>query len=358
LKGESALEKESLAFLKSLIMTPSPSGFEEEVQALFLEWIKGKVDECYKDVHGNAFGVVNASCEPRVMLAGHCDEIGFMVEYVNEQGYIHFSCVGGVDPHIIPGSRVTIHTLSGPVSGVVGKKPVHLLEEKDRQKVVKIEEQWIDVGAMTREEVLGKINVGDPITFAVDFQPLFGNRVVGKGFDDKAGAFVVAEVLRRVERSKLRCALYGVSTVQEELGLRGARTSAFGIAPHIGIAIDVTFASDCPDVDKRRVGEIVLGKGPVIARGPNINPKLFERLVDIAQANRIPYQVQAESRATGTDANVIQVTREGVVTGLIGIPNRYMHTPSEIIDLEDLENAVRLLVLFLESIEGNETWIP
>lgn len=352
------MEQDQLEFLRTLIITPSPSGFEEQVQELFLRRVKDCVDASYKDVHGNAFGVINSSLTPRVMLAGHCDEIGFMVEYVNEQGYIYFSTVGGVDPHITPGSRVVIHTLDGPIAGVIGKKPIHLIEEKERQKVAKIEEQWIDIGATSREKALKKVSVGDPITFDVGFQPLLGNRVAGKGFDDKVGTFVVAEVLRKVNKEKLRCALYGVSTVQEELGLRGARTSAFGIAPHIGIAIDVTFASDCPDIDKRRVGEVSLGKGPVIARGPNINPKVFKKLVEIAQTHQIPYQIQAESRATGTDANAIQITREGVVTGLLGIPNRYMHTPAEIIDLADLDNTIKLLVLFLESIEGHEEWIP
>ncbi|MGQ9473334.1 MAG: M42 family metallopeptidase [Candidatus Caldatribacteriaceae bacterium] len=352
------MEKDQVEFLKELISTPSPSGFEEKVQELFLKRVRDVVDKSYKDIHGNAFGVINPSFELRVMLAGHCDEIGFMVGYVNEQGYIYFSSVGGVDPHIVPGSRVVIHSLSGPVFGVVGKKPIHLIEEKERQKVAKIEEQWIDIGVKDREEALKKINVGDPITFDVTFQPLLGTRVAGKGFDDKVGTFVVAEVLRRVNRERMKCALYGVSTVQEELGLRGARTSAFGIAPHIGIAIDVTFASDCPDIDKRKVGEIALGKGPVIARGPNINPKIFQKLVEVAQAHQIPYQVQAESKATGTDANAIQITREGVVTGLIGIPNRYMHTPGEVIDLVDLDYAVQLLVCFLESIDGHEEWIP
>ncbi|MEN3183670.1 MAG: M42 family metallopeptidase [Atribacterota bacterium] len=352
------MDSDSLDFLQKLISTPSPSGFEEEVQRIFLERIRERVDKSYKDVHGNAFGVIHPDRVPRVMLAGHCDEVGLMVEYVNDQGYIHFSAVGGVDPHVTAGTRVLIHTSSGPVPGVVGKKPIHLMEEKDRQKVVKIEEQWIDIGARTKEEALQLVSVGDPITFDVGFRPLAGTRIAGKGFDDKVGVFVVAETLRRVNREKLRCAVYGVSTVQEELGLRGARTSAFGIAPHVGIAVDVTFASDCPDVDKRKVGDIALGRGPVIARGPNINPKIFQRLVEVARMHGIPYQVQAESRATGTDANAIQITREGVVTGLIGIPNRYMHTPSEVIDTEDVENAIRLLVLFLESLTGEEDWIP
>lgn len=352
------MDLDSLNFLRKLISTPSPSGFEGEVQKIFLERVQDKVDKHYKDVHGNAFGVIHPDRAPRVMLAGHCDEVGLMVEYVNDQGYIHFSAVGGVDPHVTAGIRVIVHTASGPVPGVVGKRPIHLIEEKDRQKVVKIEEQWIDIGAKSKEEALQIVSVGDPITFDVDFQTLSGTRVTGRGFDDKVGVFVVAETLRRVNWEKLHCSVHGVSTVQEELGLRGARTSAFGIAPHVGIAVDVAFASDCPDVDKRRVGDIALGKGPVIARGPNINPKVFQRFVDLARAHGIPYQVQAESRATGTDANAIQITREGVVTGLIGIPNRYMHTPSEVIDTEDVENAVRLLVLFLENLSGDEDWIP
>ena len=352
------MEEDQIDFLKNLISTPSPSGFEEKVQQVFLERVKDRVDLCYKDVHGNAFGVVNPEGKVKVMLAGHCDEIGMMVEYVNDQGYIYFSTIGGVDAHILPGKRVLIHTSSGVIPGVIGKKPIHLLEEKERQKVAKIEEQWIDIGAQSKEETLEKVTVGDPITFEVGFEPLLGTRVAGKGFDDKVGVFVVGEVLRSLEKDKLHCAVYGVSTVQEELGLRGARTSAFGVAPQIGIAIDVTFASDCPDIDKRKVGEIALGKGPVISRGPNINPHIWQKIVGIAKEKGIPYQVQAESRATGTDANAIQITREGVATGLVSIPNRYMHTPGEIVDLEDLEHTVKLLVLFLQSLQENEEWIP
>lgn len=352
------MEKDQLDFLKNLINTPSPSGFEEKVQQVFLERIKDRVDQCYKDVHGNAFGVVNPEGKVKVMLAGHCDEIGMMVEYVNDQGYIHFSSVGGIDAHILPGKRVLIHTSGGAIPGVIGKKPIHLLEEKEREKVAKIEEQWIDIGAQNKEDALKQITIGDPITFDVGFEHLLRERVVGKGFDDKVAVFVVGEVLRRLEKDKLHCAIYGVSTVQEELGLRGARTSAFGIAPQIGVAIDVTFASDCPDIDKRKVGEIALGKGPVISRGPNINPHIWRKMVKIAEDQGIPYQVQAEPRATGTDANAIQITREGVATGLIGIPNRYMHTPGEVVDLRDLEHAIELLVLFLHSLEGSEEWIP
>ena len=352
------MEKSREDFLKCFIETPSPSGFEEKAQGVYHERIKDVVDRFYKDCHGNAIGVINPNTPLRIMLAGHCDEIGLMVEYITDQGYIHFSTIGGIDSHITPGKRVIIHTSQGPVNGVIGKKPIHLMEEKDRQKVVKIEEQWIDIGASNKEEVTRIVQIGDPITIDVGYGHLFGNCVVGRGFDDRVGAFVVAEVLRTVRKEKLHCSVYGVSTVQEELGLRGARTSAFGIDPHLGIAIDVTFSSDCPDVDKRKVGDISLGKGPVIARGPNINLHVFRRMIEVAADKKIPYQIQAESRATGTDANSIQVNRQGVATGLIGIPNRYMHTPSEVVDLQDLDNAIELIAGFLESLRIDENWIP
>ncbi len=352
------MEKSREDFLKCFIETPSPSGFEEKAQGVYYERIKDVVDRFYKDCHGNAIGVINPDTPLRIMLAGHCDEIGLMVEYITDQGYIHFSTIGGIDSHITPGKRVIIHTSQGSVNGVIGKKPIHLMEEKDRQKVVKIEEQWIDIGASNKEEVTRIVQIGDPITIDVGYGHLFGNRVVGRGFDDRVGAFVVAEVLRTVRKEKLHCSVYGVSTVQEELGLRGARTSAFGIDPHLGIAIDVTFSSDCPDVDKRKVGDISLGKGPVIARGPNINLYVFRRMIEVAADKKIPYQIQAESKATGTDANSIQVNRQGVATGLIGIPNRYMHTPSEVVDLQDLDNAIELIAGFLENLRTDENWIP
>lgn len=341
-----------------MINTPSPSGYEERIQTVFHKRVETSVNRFFKDVHGNACGILNPESAFRVMLAGHCDEIGLMVNYITEQGFIHFRSIGGIDAQLTPGQRVIIHAARGPVLGVIGKRPIHLIEEKERLKVVKIEEQWIDIGGCDRQEVMRLVSVGDPITFAAGFEPLNGTRVVGRGFDDRAGTFVVAEALLSINRAALRCAVYGVSTVQEEIGLRGAKTSAFAIDPHLGIAIDVTFASDCPDVDKRKVGEIALGKGPVLGRGPNINRRLFERMIQVAEKHGIPYQVQAEPRATGTDANAIQVNKGGVVTALVGIPNRYMHTPSEVVDLEDLDNTINLLARILESIDGQEDWTP
>jgi endoglucanase len=217
---------------------------------------------------------------------------------------------------------------------------------------------WIDIGAKDRKEAEKRVSLGDPITYPDGLEVLERSRVIGRGFDDKAGSFTVSEVLRLLKGIKVRAAVYSVSTVQEELGLRGGKTSAFGIDPDVGIAVDVTFASDHPDVEKKQVGEISLGEGPVIARGPNINLKVFEKLVKVAGTKKIPFQVEPAPRATGTDANVIQLTRSGVAAGLISIPNRYMHTPVEMVDLKDIDNAAKLLAAYIESLKPGEDFNP
>lgn len=345
------MRKESLEFLRKLLDTPSPSGFEREAQKLVRSEMEKFADEVRTDVLGNVIGVVNPEGRPRVMLAGHVDEIGFMVKYIDDQGYIYFAPIGGVDAHLVPGERVYIHTKNGPILGVVGKKPVHLMEAKDRERVVPLHEQWIDIGARDKKEAQKLVRIGDPITFAVGFQRLQNDLIVARGTDDKMGAFVVTEALRRLSRRRPKAAVFAVSTVQEEIGLRGARVSAFGIEPDVGIAVDVGFATDYPTIDKRRIGEVSLGKGPILHRGANINPKVEELLFKAAEEEGIPYQITGEPRGTGTDANIIQLTRAGVATGLVSVPNRYMHTPSEVISLSDLENAVRLLVAFVERLE-------
>ncbi len=345
------MRKESLSFLQRLLDTPSPSGFEAEAQKLVREEMEKFADEVRTDVMGNVIGVVNPRGKPKVMLAGHVDEIGFMVRYIDDHGYIYFAPIGGVDAHLVPGERVWIHTRNGPVLGVVGKKPIHLMDAKDRDRVVPLHEQWIDIGARNKKEAQKLVRIGDPITFAVGFQRLQNDLIVARGVDDKMGAFVVTETLRRLSRRKPKAAVFAVSTVQEEIGLRGARVSAYGIEPDVGIAVDVGFATDYPTIDKRRVGEVSLGKGPILHRGANINPKVGELLIRAAEEEGIPYQLVGEPRGTGTDANVIQLTRAGVATGLVSVPNRYMHTPSEVISLSDLDNAVRLLVAFIERLE-------
>ncbi len=348
------------AFFKRLVDSPSPSGFEQPAQRVWREYVEPHVDELRTDVMGNAWGVVRGPDRPRVMLAGHVDEIGLMVRYIDDQGFLYFAAVGGVDPHLLPGQRVRVHGTNGPVLGVIGRKPIHLIEPDERSKVAKIKDLAIDIGAGGREEAEALVSVGDPVTFAVELERMAGGKVVSRGLDDKMGSFVVAEVLRRVaeRRKDLRCSLYGVSTVQEEIGLRGARTSAFGVDPDVGICIEVTFATDHPGVDKKTVGDVRLGGGPVLSRGANINPRVFDLLRETAEDEGIPIQFEAAPRATGTDANAMQINRSGVATALVEVPLRYMHTPSEILCLEDLENAVRLVTAFVLRVGPDREWIP
>ena len=341
------MKKESFNFLEMLMDTVSPSGFEEEAARIWRDRTKSFVDEVKTDVLGNSIAVLKRKESPKIMLAGHIDEIGYMVKYINKEGYIYFSTIGGVDLHLVPGQRVWVKTKKGNVLGVIGKKPVHLLEEEEKKKVAKIEELWIDIGAKDKKEAMFILSVGDPVVPAVGLEILNDDIVVGRGFDDKAGAFVISETLKILSEKRFKASLYGVATVQEEIGLRGAKVSAYGISPDIGIAIDVTFATDFPSMDKRKAGDIKIGKGPVIARGPNINPKIFDFLIEVAKKERIPYQIEGISKATGTDANVIQLTKTGVATGLVSIPNRYMHTQVELVSLKDLENTSKLLSAFV-----------
>lgn len=338
------MRKESLHFLRRLIETPSPSGFEQPVQRLVREYVGPYADEVRTDVHGNVIAVKNPGGYPRVMLAGHCDQIGMMVQHISEDGYIYVAAIGGIDAAVMAGLPVVVHNERGPIIGVIGRKPVHLLKADERGKAsMDLSEMFIDIGAKDKDDARSRVEIGDPVTFHLHMDTLLNDLVAGPGFDDKVGSFVVSETLRLIGEKKLTCAIYAVSTVQEEIGLRGARTSAYGIDPQVGIAVDVTHGTDYPGCDCKKTGECKLGEGPTIARGPNINPVLRKLLQETADKKKIPWQPEPEPRATGTDANSIQISRAGVATGLVSIPNRYMHTPVEIVHLSDLEHAAQLL---------------
>ncbi len=352
------MKSDSMDFLRQLINSHSPSGFEKDSATLWKHRVKKFADEVRVDVHGNVISSLNGEGKPRVMLAGHIDEIGYMVKYVDNDGYVYFSTIGGIDPHLMPGQRVLIKGKKGDCLGIIGRKPIHLLEDAEKKQVSKLENLWIDIGAKDKKEALSKISIGDPALPAVGFDVLHGDKVIGRGFDDRAGAFVVSEAIRLLSEKKFSASVYGVATVQEEIGLRGAHTSAYGISPDVGIAVDVTFATDVPGIDKKRLGEMKIGAGPVIARGPNINPKIFELLVKTAEIEKIPYQIEAISKGTGTDANVIQLTKAGVATGLVSIPNRYMHTPVELVDIKDLENTAKLIAAFVAKLDKKMDFIP
>ncbi len=356
------MRKESLTFLQELIEAPSPSGFEQPAARVVRKWMKNIADEITTDVHGNTICALNPKGKVRIMLAGHCDQIGFMVKHITDSGYIYFAAIGGFDENIIPGQRLHIHTSNGPVLGVVGKKPIHLMEPEERKKTVTLKNLWIDIGAKDKKEVEKIISIGDPVTFEIIFNKLRNGHLVAPGFDDKMGTFVVMEAMRLLKndlkKESISAAVFSVATVQEEIGLRGAKTSAFGIDPHVGIACDVDFASDYPTMEKTQVGDVCLDKGPVIARGANINHVVFDMLTKTAKAKKIPYQVSGAPRATGTDANFIQLTRSGVAAGLVSVPNRYMHTPVEVITISDLENTAKLLAEFVKKVTPKTDFIP
>jgi endoglucanase len=356
------MHPESYNFLKALLEAPSPSGFEQPAQKIFREYIREHVDEVHTDVLGNTSGLVRGRGTEKltVMLAGHCDEVGFMTKFIDENGFIYFAPIGGVDDQLLPGKRIWIHTQNGPLRGVVGRKPIHLIDPKDREKGVQIHNLFIDIGAQNQKEAGKHVRIGDPVTFADVLEELLGDRVVSRGLDDKIGSFVVAEVLRRIRRKKERpfWNVYGVSTVQEELGLRGATTSAYQIQPDVGIAVEVGHASDYPEVEKKRVGEYKLGSGPILARGANINAAVYELLGKTAKKMRLPVQILGAPRATGTDANVIQLSRKGVATGLVSVPLRYMHTPVEVLSLKDLEATCQLLVGFIYALKEGMNFVP
>jgi len=352
------MRTESLDFLQQLVDTPSPSGFEQPGQSVVRDYVSRFADEVRTDVMGNVIAALNPDGKPRLMLAGHCDEIGFMVRYITDQGFIHFSPIGGVDAHLVPGQKVHIQTSRGPVLGVVGKKAIHLMEPEERKKVLEFHQQWIDIGASGRKDAEKRVRIGDPVTFATTFERLKGSIAVARGFDDKMGSFVVMEALRLASRGKLKAALFAVSTVQEEIGLRGATTSAFAIAPDAAIAVDVTHGTDYPDADKKRFGDVKLGAGPVLHRGANMNPVVIDRLLRTTAKARLKHQMIGVPGHSGTDAWAIQLARGGVATGLVSVPLRYMHTPIEVLDLRDLESTAKLLAAFAAALTPNIDFIP
>jgi endoglucanase len=316
------------------------------------------VDELIADVHGNSIAVLNPKAKFKFMLAGHIDEIGLMITHIDDKGYAYVAQIGGMDPALLTGQRVKIMAEKGEVFGVIGRKAIHQMQPEERTKNVTMDNIWVDLGANSKEEALKMVAIGDPMVIDVQFITMPNDKVCSRACDDKAGAFVVAEVMRELSKRKLNICVVGVATVQEEVGLRGATTSSYSVNPDAGIAIDVGFASDHPETDQKKIGDVKLGSGANMHRGPNINPVLERELVKTAKKHKIDYQVSAEPRATGTDANAMQLSRGGTATGLISIPNRYMHTPVEMMSLKDLDSIIKLLVEFLSSHPATRDYRP
>jgi len=343
-------------FLVDLLEARSPTGAEFEAQAVVDRFVRPAADEYEKDALGNRIATLNPGGSPSLLLAGHMDELGLIIKFVDKDGFLYFDTLGGHDRGVISGRRVNILTKDGLVKGVTGKRAIHLMNQKEREALPEVHQIWIDIGAKNRKDALKRVRLGDPAVYDVGFELLHGSVGAARAFDNKAGCYVVCETLRRLaeRRKKLKAKVVAVATTQEEIGTRGAITAGYAVNPDVAIAVDVSHATDCPDSDHKRFGEYKLGGGPILARGPNINPLIFDRLVACADKNKIPYQIETESMPTGTDARALQMARAGVATGLVGIPLRYMHTPGEVVDLEDVEKCVRLLEAFALSLKPGE----
>jgi putative aminopeptidase FrvX len=352
------MEASAKKFFQNILETPSPSGYEQPVQQLVREYAKSFADEINTDFHGNVIVGCNVDAPLRVMFAGHADQIGLLVTHISDQGFIYTNTIGGWDPQQLIGQRMTIYTASGPVPAVISRKPIHLLDQDERKQVVKLKDMWLDIGAKNKEEAAEVVKIGDPVTLELGYQEMRNGTANSPGMDDKTGLWVAMEALRRAKQKGLNVAVFAVATVQEEIGLRGAATSAYGVNPQVGIAIDVTHATDCPTIDKTQEGDVKLGGGPVIYRGPNMNPIVVDRLRQAADYADVPVQLAASGRGTGTDANAIQLSRAGVAAGLVSIPNRYMHSAVEMISLSDIDAAADLLAMFVHKMKPDDDFVP
>ena len=354
------MEESRISVLRRIIASPSPSGFEQSVQQVIREEIAQYTDEVRTDVHGNVIAALNPTGKPRVMLTAHCDELGFLIRYIDEQGFLYFAPIGGFDPATLPGNRVNVHTPNGPVLGVVGRKPIHTLSGEERGKMPKLTDLWIDIGAANKEEAQKLVPIGSHATRAAELETLRGDLVVSRALDDKAGVFSVIEAVRRIHarRSELQAAVFFVSTVQEEIGSRGARTSAYAVDPQISVAVDLTFTSDHPGTSKAEIGDIRVNGGPVISLGAHLNPRVYQLLVKAADEAGIAWQVDPQESHTYTDNDTIQVSRAGVASGLLSIPSRYLHTGSEIISLKDLDEVAEIIARFTLALDARTNLIP
>jgi len=350
------MREQSLEFLRTLVNTPSPVGHETRGQRVWLDYAQKYAEETFSDAYGNCVAVLNKGGSPRLMMAGHADEIAMAVNYITDQGFIYVRRMGGIDAAITRAQRVTIHTPKGPVKGVVGNVAPHLMKEEKDPKPPKIHDIFIDIGVSSREDAEKVVRVGDPITLVDEFDILRGDLAVARAFDNRIGTFSVIEALRLLKESKtkLQAEVCAVSNVQEEVGLLGARQIAYSLKPDAALVVDVTHATDYPNVNKPQHGDIRIGSGPAITHGGCNHPEMVARLEQIARTKRIPLQHEAMSSTSGTDTDAIFWTRGGIASALISLPNRYMHSPVEVVSLKDLEMIPQLLAGFAASLKKGE----
>jgi putative aminopeptidase FrvX len=356
------MEDRAVAFLRRLLDAPGPSGYESAPAQVWREEAATFADEVTHDVIGSSFARVkprnDAPNSPKVLLAGHIDEIGFVITHIDKDGFLWFSPLGGWDDQVVVGQRLRIVGRQGDVIGVVGKKAAHLLKDEDRRKPTRLDEMWIDIGARDRDDAARRVDIGDAAVIDSRFIELSGDICVARSMDNRVGAFVALEAARLVAQDRVAADVYAVATAQEEITFGGAYTASFSVAPTVAIAIDVTHATDYPGADKKRDHEVKLGGGPVLGRGATINDGVFNGMREAAHTLGIDTAVQATGKSSGTDADAMIHSGAGTATGVISIPNRYMHSPNELVSLSDLVNAARVIAGFIQSLTAESDFRP
>lgn len=342
------MESTQREFLEKLLSTSTPSGFETSGQRQWIDYVSEFADEVRTDDYGNAIAILKGG-EPSIALTGHSDEIGFMIRDIKEDGSLRMCPIGGSDRTISKGQHVVIHTDDGPVPGVIGQTAIHLRDE-DEESLVDISEQHVDIGVDDAAEAKELVERGDPITFDQNISELENDRIAARGLDNRIGIWAAAEGLRRAADRNPEATIYAVSTVQEEIGLQGAKMVGFDLDLDAVIAVDVTHATDSPDTPDKRMNGVKLGSGPVVTKGAGNHPRLVRSVRDVGDSAGIDLQLQPAGTRIGTDADAFYTSRGGVPSMFLGVPNRYMHTPVELLDLSDLERTAELLGEISDSI--------
>ena len=355
------MDQNALTLLKNLVALPTPTGFEHDGMALLAAHLKSTAATAVKlDLHGNLHACLNPAAPLRVMLEGHCDEIGFMVQYIDDDGFLYMCPLGGVTTPLLAAERIIIQGKKGPVYGVFGVRPPHLMSTQEREKIApqNMKDIAVDIGVKNREEALEYISLGSPAVIDAGWRALVDQRVACRGFDNRVGAYIVTEAMRRLSGAKLNVALHMVASVQEEVGLVGGITSAYDIQPQVGLCVDVTFATDAQKEDRKVAGDIRLGAGPVLGIGPTYHPTLNRRILDAGQTLNIKVQQQVRCRGTGTCAWAMRLSRSGAAVAQLSVPLRYMHSPVEVLSLDDVEQTIELLCATIRAMPAEINLLP
>ncbi len=342
------MTNEQKQFLVNLVNTPAPSGFEEPVQKLWKEDVGKFCTDIKKDVHGNLTAVLNPGKERSIMIVGHSDEIGLIINYINNEGFIYVRPIGGVDPTILASHKARILTSKGIVPAVIGRTSLHLLTNSQRDKKPELNDVWLDIGAKNRKDAEKYVSIGDPVIFGGDFEEMANSTATSRCWDNRIGVYIVAETLRKLAKVKnLKHTVYGVSSVQEETGVWGAGGPAYYFRPNAAIAIDVMPCSDQPEIPKERFGITKLGAGPVITKGVRTNNKLTGEIISTAKKKKMKHQIDVDYGHTWTDADPISQSRGGIAIGVVSVATRYLHSSVETLNLKDIDMTIELLAEFI-----------